>query len=144
MDFLREHLVLILIVVAIVFTLVQMVARMSRRDPMKMQMLLGRQEISDGDFHQQYYPDVPQMLVTATRVLFARRAGVPHKYLLPTDRLADFGISEHGNEVMVSIQKQPGYDTVTMPVTRVETLDDIIRMERWAVEQRVQKMGQPS
>jgi hypothetical protein len=136
MELLREHLVGVFIAIAIAFSLLQILLRMKKNDPAKMQMLNGRESISDEEFHTRYYPDVPQMLITATRILFARRAGVPHKLLLPTDRLADFGIQEHANEVMVTIQKQPGYDAVTMPVTRVETLDDIIKMERWAVEQR--------
>ena len=136
MDFVRDHLVAIFIAVAIVVTVIQLLSRIRPNDPAKMQMLMGRQPISDEEFHATYYPDVPQIMVTAARVLFANRARVPHKLLLPTDRLADFGIQDHADQVMTAIQKQPGYDEhVTMPVTRVETLDDVIKLERWAIAQ---------
>ena len=54
-------------------------------------------------------------------IMFANRARVPHKLVLPTDRLADFGIQDHADQVMTAIQKQPGYDAqATMPVTSPE------------------------
>ena len=145
MDFLREHLIVIVIGVFIAFTLLQILLRIkglvAGNDPAKMQMLMGRQPVSDEEFHATYYPDVPQLMVTAARVLFANRARVPDKLLLPTDRLADFGIQDHADQVMTAIQKQPGYDAqTTMPVTRVETLDDVIKLERWAISQaQIQK-----
>jgi hypothetical protein len=140
MDFIRDHLIAIFILVSIVVAVIRLLSRIRPNDSAKMQMLIGRQPISDDQFHATYYPDVPQMLVTAARVLFANRARVPHKLLLPTDRLADFGIQDHADQVMAAIQKQPGYDVdVTMPVTRVETLDDVIKLERWAIAQRAMR-----
>jgi hypothetical protein len=138
MDFVRDHLVGIFIFVAVVVTVIRLLSRIRPSDPAKMQMLMGRQPISDEEFHATYYPDVPQLLVTAARVLFANRARVPHKLLLPTDRLADFGIQDHADQVMAAVQKQPGYDAQsTMPITRVETLDDVIKLERWAIAQKM-------
>ena len=137
MDFVRDHLIAIFIFVSIVVTVLRLLSRIRPNDPAKVQLLMGRESISDDEFHSRYYPDVPKMLVTAARVLFANRAHVPHKLLLPTDRLADFGIQDHADQVMTAIQKQPGYEAdVTMPVTRVETLDDVIKLERWAIAQR--------
>jgi hypothetical protein len=140
MEFVRDHLVAIFIFAAIAISLMQILLRMKGNDPGKMQLLMGRQPIGDEEFHATYYPDVPQLMVTAARVLFANRARVPHKLLLPTDRLADFGIQDHADQVMAAIQRQPGYDAdVTMPVTRVETLDDVIKLERWAIAQRTMR-----
>jgi len=136
MDFVRDHLVPIFILGSIAVTIIQLLLRMRPKDPAKMQLLMGRRAISDDEFHATYYPDVPKMMVTAARVMFANRAGVPHKLLLPTDRLADFGIQDHADQVMAAIQKQPGHDAkATMPVTRVQTLDDVIKVERWAIAQ---------
>jgi hypothetical protein len=138
MDFVRDHLIAIFIFVAVVVIVIRLLSRIRPSDPAKMQMLMGRQPISDEEFHATYYPDVPQLLVTAARVLFANRARVPHKLLLPTDRLADFGIQDHADQVMAAVQKQPGYDAQsTMPITRVETLDDVIKLERWAIAQKM-------
>ena len=145
MDFFRDHLVAIVFAAFIAITILQLLFRVrgffAGNDPAKMPMLMGRQPISDEEFHATYYPDVPQIMVTAARVLFANRARVPHKLLLPTDRLADFGIQDHADQVMTAIRKQPGYDEqATMPVTHVETLDDVIKLERWAIAQtQIQK-----
>ena len=140
-ELVREHLIALIIAAATVLFVAQLLPRLRPNDPAKMQMLLGRQPVSDEEFHATYYPDVPQLMVTAARVLFANRARVPHKLLLPTDRLADFGIQDHADQVMAAIQRQPGYDAqATMPVTRVETLDDVIKLERWAIAQtQIQK-----
>jgi hypothetical protein len=136
MDFLREHLIVIVIAVFIAWTLIQLLFRMrgliKGNDPEKMQMLVGRQPLSDSEFHSTYYGDTEQTLVTAARFLFANRARVPHKLLLPTDRLADFGIHELGDMVISSVKKaQEEKQLPALPVDRIETLDDMIKLERW-------------
>src|SRR5438067_6856951 len=109
MDFFREHLIVIVIGVFVVWTIIQLLFRMrgliTGNDPARMQLLMGRQEMSDSEFHAAYYADVEQTLITAARFLFANRARVPHKLLLPTDRLADFGIQDLADMVMNSVKK---------------------------------------
>jgi hypothetical protein len=141
MDFVREHLIVIVIGVFIAWTFVQILFRMrgfiTGNDPEKMQMLTGRQPLSDSEFHSTYYGDTEQALVTAARFLFANRARVPHKLLLPTDRLADFGIQEFGDTVMSTVRKaQEEKQMPTPPLEKIETLDDMIKLERWMLANR--------
>src|SRR5438270_9509092 len=109
MDFARDHLIVIAMAAFIALAIIQLLYRTLRfvggNDPAKMQILAGRQEMSDSEFHASYYGDTEQTLVTAARFLFASRAHVPHKLLLPTDRLADFGIQELGEMVMGAVRK---------------------------------------
>jgi len=106
-------------------------------DPEKMQMLAGRQPLGDAEFHSTYYADAERTLVTAARFLFANRARVPHKLLLPTDRLADFGIQELGDMVMSAVKKaQEQKQMPPLPLDRIETLDDMIKLERWMLANR--------
>jgi hypothetical protein len=139
MDFLREHLIVIVIGALILSALIQLLRRVKgligANDPAKMQLLMGRQEMSDSEFHASYYADVEQTLVTAARFLFASRARVPHKLLLPTDRLADFGIQDLGDMVMNSVKMaQEQKQLPALPIEKIETLDDMIKLERWAVQ----------
>jgi hypothetical protein len=141
MDFVREHLIIILIAVFIVWSIIQLLYRTIRliggNDPAKMQMLVGRQEMSDSEFHASYYGDTEQALVTAARFLFASRAHVPHKMLLPTDRLADFGIGDLAEMVMSTVKKaQEQKQLPPLPLEKIETLDDMIKLERWMLENR--------
>jgi hypothetical protein len=141
MDFVREHLIIIGIAAFIVWSIVQLLYRTLKfvggNDPAKMQMLMGRQEMSDSEFHASYYGDTEQTLVTAARFLFANRAHVPHKLLLPTDRLADFGIQELGDIVMSTVKKaQEQKQMPALPIEKIETLDDMIKLERWMLENR--------
>ncbi len=141
MDFLREHLIVIVIGVFIAWTILQLLFRMrgliTVNDPEKMQILAGRQALSDSEFHGTYYGDTEQTLVTAARFLFANRARVPHKLLLPTDRLADFGIQELGDMVMSTVKKaQEQKQMPPLPVEKIDTLDDMIKLERWMLENR--------
>jgi hypothetical protein len=141
MDFVREHLIVIVIAVFIVWSIVQLLYRTLRfvggNDPAKMQMLMGRAQMSDSEFHASYYGDTEQTLVTAARFLFASRAHVPHKMLLPTDRLADFGIQELGDMVMSTVKKaQEQKQMPALPIEKIETLDDMIKLERWMLENR--------
>jgi len=139
MDFAREHLIVILVGVLIAWTVLSLLFRMRRfiagNDPQKMQMLAGRQPLSDAEFHATYYGDTEQTLVTAARLLFANRARVPHKLLLPTDRLADFGIQELGDMVISGVKKaREEKQLPALPVERIETLDDMIKLERWMLQ----------
>lgn len=141
MEFVRENLIIILIAAFIVWSMVQLLYRALRlvggNDPAKMQMLAGRQEMSDSEFHASYYGDTEQTLVTAARFLFASRAHVPHKMLLPTDRLVDFGIQELGDMVMSTVKKaQEQKQMPALPIEKIETLDDMIKLERWMLENR--------
>ncbi|MFL6299289.1 MAG: hypothetical protein ACJ71N_01620 [Terriglobales bacterium] len=141
MDFARDHLIIIAIGAFIALTIIQLLFRIFRavggNDPAKMQMLAGRQEISDSEFHASYYGDTEQTLVTAARFLFASRAHVPHKLLLPNDRLADFGIQELGEMVMSTVRKsQQQKQLPALPIEKIETLDDMIKLERWMVQNR--------
>jgi len=137
MDFLRDHLIAIFIFVAVIVTVIRVLSRIRPNDPAKMQLLMGRQAISDSDFHSNYYPGTQQTLVTAARYLFANRARVPHKLLLPTDRLADFGIQDLGDFVMNGVKKtQQEKQLPALPVEKLQTLDDMIKLEVWMVENR--------
>jgi hypothetical protein len=137
MEFLREHLIAIFIVVSVLLTVIRLLSRIRPNDPAKMQLLMGRQTISDSEFHSNYYPGTQQTLVTTARYLFANRARVPHKLLLPTDRLADFGVQELGDMVMNGVKKtQQEKQLPPLPVEKLETLDDMIKLEVWMVENR--------
>jgi hypothetical protein len=137
MEFLREHLIAIFIVVSVLLTVIRLLSRIRPNDPAKMQLLMGRQTISDSEFHSNYYPGTQQTLVTTARYLFANRARVPHKLLLPTDRLADFGVQELGDMVMNGVKKtQQEKQLPPLPVEKLETLDVMIKVEVWMVENR--------
>jgi hypothetical protein len=139
MDFVREHLILLVIGGFIAITVLQVLFRarafFNGNDPAKMQLLMGRQEMSDSAFHSAYYADVEQTLVTTARYLFANRARVPHNLLLPTDRLADFGIQDLGDMVMGGVKKaQQEKQLPPLPVEKLDTLDDMIKLERWMLQ----------
>jgi hypothetical protein len=139
MDFAREHLIVVVIGAFIAWTVLRLLFRARRlftgNDPQKMQMLAGRQPLSDSEFHANYYGDTDQTLVTAARLLFANRARLPHKLLLPTDRLADFGIQELGDIVIGGVKKaQQEKQLPALPVEKIETLDDMIKLERWMLQ----------
>ena len=141
MDFVRQHLVAVFILAAIAWTIIQILFRMrgliSGNDPAKMQLLMGRQAIGDSEFHATYYGGTEQTLVTAARFLFANRARVPHKLLLPTDRLADFGIQDLGDMVMGAAKKaQEEKQLPALPIEKLETLDDMIKLELWMLANR--------
>jgi hypothetical protein len=137
MDFVRDHLIAIFILGSIVVTVIQLLLRMRPNDPAKMQLLMGRQPMGDSEFHANYYAGTEQTLVTAARFLFANRAHVPHKLLLPTDRLADFGIQDLGDMVMNGVKKtQQEKQLPALPVEKLETLDDMIKLELWTLQNR--------
>jgi len=149
MDFVREHLIVIVIATFIVWTIFQLLWRMRQliapNDPARVQLLMGRQEMSDSEFHAAYYADVEQTLVTAARFLFANRARVPHKLLLPTDRFADFGIQDLADMVMNSVkQAQQEKSLPPLPLEKLETLDDMIKLERWAVQNSLVRVNHQS
>jgi len=141
MDFVRQHLIIIVIAAFIAWTTLQMLFRMrsliAGNDPAKMQLLTGRQPIGNSEFQATYYGGTEQSLVTAARFLFANRARVPHKLLLPTDRLADFGIQDLGDMVMGGVKKtQEEKQLPALPIDKLETLDDMIKLEVWMMENR--------
>ena len=141
MDFVREHLIVIVIGAFICWTIIQLLFRLKSfiggNDPEKMQLLAGREEVGDSEFHSNYYPGTQQTLVTTARYLFANRARVPHKLLLPTDRFADFGIQELADMVMGGVRKtQQEKQLPPLPVEKLETLDDMIKLEVWMVDNR--------
>ena len=141
MDFLSDHLIAIFVAISIVIMVIRLLSRIRPSDPAKMQSLMGRQAISDSEFHANYYAGTQQSLVTAARYLFANRARVPHKLLLPTDRLADFGIQELGDMVMNGVKKtQQEKQLPALPVEKLETLDDMIKLEVWMVQNRSASM----
>jgi len=141
MDFVREHLIVIVIGAFICWTIIQLLFRLKGfiggNDPEKMQLLAGREDVSDSEFHSNYYPGTQQTLVTTARYLFANRARVPHNLLLPTDRFADFGIQDLADLVMNGVKKtQQEKQLPPLPVEKLETLDDMIKLEVWMVENR--------
>ena len=141
MDFLSDHLIAIFVAISIVIMVIRLLSRIRPNDPAKMQLLMGRQALSDSEFHANYYAGTQQSLVTAARYLFANRARVPHKLLLPTDRLADFGIQELGDMVMNGVKKtQQEKQLPALPVEKLETLDDMIKLDVWMVQNRSASM----
>ena len=141
MDFFRDHLVAVVFAAFIAITILQLLFRVrgffAGNDPAKMQLLMGRQPIGDSEFHATYYGGTEQTLVTAARFLFANRARVPHTLLLPTDRLADFGIQDLGDMVISGVKKaQQERQLPALPVEKLETLDDMIKLEQWMLQNR--------
>jgi hypothetical protein len=141
MAFVRDHLILFVIGGFIAITVLQVLFRarafFNGNDPEKMQLLAGREEVSDSEFHSNYYPGTQQTLVTTARYLFANRARVPHDLLLPTDRLADFGIQDLGDMVMGGVRKaQQEKQLPSLPVEKLDTLDDMIKLEVWMLANR--------
>jgi len=63
-------------------------ARLLRRQPHdRLEPILEREPIFGKDFHQQFYPDLPRAVIYQLREAFARFAGVPTDFVLPSDEL---------------------------------------------------------